>query len=53
MRTEKKIRPAKKIMKKVTLALSSFFLLDFQQVCELLQSFTAKFGMDWRGSTEA
>ena len=39
--------------KKITLALSWCFLLDFQQVCQLLQSFTAKFGMDWRGSTEA
>ena len=39
--------------KKITLALSEISLLDFQQVCSLLQSFTAKFGMDWRGSTEA
>ncbi len=40
-------------VEKITLALSWCFLLDFQQVCQLLQSFTAKFGMDWRGSTEA
>jgi hypothetical protein len=39
--------------KRITLALSWFFLLDFQQVCQLLSSFTAKFGMDWRGSTKA
>lgn len=38
---------------KITLALSWNSQPDFQQVCQLLQSFTAKFGMDWRGSTEA
>jgi len=39
--------------KKITLALSCFSLPDFRQVGQPLQRFTAKFGMDWRGSTEA